>query len=418
MEITLVPFTVKLLAGSYIRMTLKSKIQTTVRADLLFVHEAINKIVECISENQLTCKSDLYARFDSIVNPNPSYNPSIMPPFGAGSLKAITNGYKIRNLYSDSENERNMPMSFKDIIEALDAIDCIGWGIIEENGTMYIRVENWEWFYNNDVVLTINDPNEKTRAASNESVFTKISNGYKKYTTNEDYNTNENYHSERTFTSKVKAISKEASQLCKWIADTYSIEVTRRAKDDIDATEEFKYDENIFVLEIAGDAMKSQQQVAYGVASDSIISASGITAISELYNARISPRRMAERWKQRLALFNSLSPLVLTKGTVNYKAKIKCKQNEDLGSYYRFYLANANVSELLAEDAQIPHVAPLMKAETLKIKYPLTLNQYKAVKANPYGLIVVDGEKCWLKEMQYEFKTGNTELTLIPKYEQ
>ena len=79
-------------------------------------------------------------------------------------------------------------MSFKDIIEALDAIDCIGWGIIEENGTMYIRVENWEWFYNNDVVLTINDPNEKTRAASNESVFTKISNGYKKYTTNEEIN--------------------------------------------------------------------------------------------------------------------------------------------------------------------------------------------------------------------------------------
>lgn len=413
------PFQVEMQAGSYIRMTLKSKIKTTVYSDMMFVHEAMNKIVECISENQLTCKSNLYGRIDSVVNPNPTtYAPQGVSPFGAGSLKAITNGYKIRNLYSDGENERNMPMSFKDIIEALDAIDCIGWGIVEENGKMYIRVENWEWFYNNAVVLTINDPNEKTRAASNESVFTKISNGYKKYTTNEDYNTNENYHSERTFTSKVKAISKEASQLCKWIADTYSIEVTRRAKDDIDETEEFKYDENIFVLEIEADAEKTYQSIAYRVAVDSIASASGITSISELYNARISPRRMAERWKQRIALFNSALPLVLTKGTVNYKARIKCKQNSDKGSYMRFYLANANVSELLAEDAQIPHVAPLMKAETLKIKYPLTLNQYKAVKANPYGLIVVDGEKCWLKEMQYEFKTGNTELTLIPKYEQ
>ena len=414
-------FRVEMQAGSYIRMTLKSKVNTTVYSDMLFVHEALNKIVECISENQLTCKSNLYGRIDSIVNPYPTgYAPQATAPFGAGAMKALTNGYKIRGLYSTGETERNMPLSFKNIIEALDAMDCIGWGIVEEDGQLFVRVENWEWFYKSNIVCTINEPNEKTRTATQDNVITQLTIGYKKYTTNEDYSTNENYHSERVFTSKLKALSKEVSKLCSLIADTYSIEVTRRAKDEIDETQEFKYDENIFVFEFEGDAYYGDTpNITYRVATDSIANAYNVTNIKELFNARISPRRMAERWKQRIAIFNTQSPHVITKGTVNYKAQIKCKNTQDLGGHRLYYLSNGAVAgTLLSEDAQIAHQTPLIKAETLKVKFPISLNQYKAIKANPYGLIVVDGEKCWLKEMQYEFKTGMAEFTLIPKYEQ
>jgi hypothetical protein len=35
--------------------------------------------------------------------------------------------------------------------------------------------------------------------------------------------------------------------------------------------------------------------------------------------------------------------------------------------------------------------------------------------ANPYGIIRVDGEDYWLKEMQYEVTSGETEFKLIPK---
>ena len=121
---------------------------------------------------------------------------------------------------------------------------------------------------------------------------------------------------------------------------------------------------------------------------------------------------MAERWKQRMAFANSQRAFELTKGTVNYKAAFATKQSTGTTDYLD------TVSGKLAEDATIENGAPLMKAETLKVKFPISLNQYKAIKANPYGLIVVDGEKCWLKEMQYEFKTGTAEFTLIPKYEQ
>jgi hypothetical protein len=35
--------------------------------------------------------------------------------------------------------------------------------------------------------------------------------------------------------------------------------------------------------------------------------------------------------------------------------------------------------------------------------------------ANPYGIITVDGEECWLKEMTYSFFKDEAELKLIPK---
>jgi hypothetical protein len=35
--------------------------------------------------------------------------------------------------------------------------------------------------------------------------------------------------------------------------------------------------------------------------------------------------------------------------------------------------------------------------------------------ANPYGIIIVDGEECWLKEMNYSFFKEEAELKLIPK---
>ena len=117
---------------------------------------------------------------------------------------------------------------------------------------MVVRVERWHWFYRSDVVLSINNPNKKTRKIDNDLVITSLNIGYKKYTTSEDINSNDNFHSERTYTSNTTAVSQDKSKLCKFIADNYAIEETRRAKDSIDEYEEFKYDENVFVFALCG----------------------------------------------------------------------------------------------------------------------------------------------------------------------
>lgn len=400
--------TITVKEGSYIRMTLASKSTSkNIYADMILVHNAFNHIVECISENQLQCKSNYYT------TPK-SYDANGGTSCGNGGLKAITNGYKIRGLYSDGETERNMSLSFKDMVEALDTQDCIGWGFVEENGKLVVRVEQWSWFYKNDVVLTINEPKEKTLAIDPDWLITSLKIGYKKYTTNEDINAVDSIHSERTFTSQIKSVSNSKEKLCKFIADNFAIEETRRKAMDAD-TEEFKYDENIFIFELqCGNG--GGRTFSFVVVKNRASSVSNLTNAAETYNIALSPRRMAENWAWRMATFNSVSPMEMTKGTVNYKAEFGVSQQSTISPpYYTYYLPTPR--QVMAEDAPINNSKPLFRAETLKIEYPLTIQQYQAVKRNPYGLIVVDGVNYWLKEMRFEFKTGKAELTLIPKNE-
>lgn len=400
--------------GSFIEMRLTSQNKAkTIDADMLPVHEAANTIVEIISDNQLQVKSDWLGRPDSVVYPTQPPVGGGVAPCGGGAAKAITNGYKIRGLYSDADNQRNMPMSFKDYIEAMDALDCIGWGFVDEDGKTLLRIERWDWFYRPNVILRIDGVNETTRAIDPERVPTQLQIGYKKYTSNEDINAIDSIHSERTFTSGIKAVSKQISKLCKWIADNYSIEETRRKAIDT-STEEFKYDENIFVFELK--CGYNGGYVSYSVATDSIEQASGFAYNAEIYNARISPRRMAERWRSFLASMCSSSAFNLTSGKVNYTASYKTKPSQFFSYGWQRYL-DAPESGVLAENASIPNDTPKMHAETLKFKYPLTFAQYAAIKSDPYGIVVVDGVEGWIKEMTFDFSNGETEFTIIPKFE-
>lgn len=449
--------------GSYVKMSVNTQNSTAVKADMLMVHEALNTIAEAISDNALTVKSSLYNRCDSIVHALPVVSIQAgATQFGHGSLKAITNGYKIRGLYTDTEHSRNMPLSFKNMIEALDAIDCVGWGFSQEDGQLYIRVEKWDWFYKYIKLFDINGAKEKQRKISNDLVITQLNIGYKKYMTSEEYNAIDSIHGERTFESTTKAIAKSQSKLCNFIADTYAIEETRRAAIEKDSSDEYKFDENIFVFALSASQYYNGG-ISYFIPKDIDPNEEcyGVNQ-SETYNAKISPARNAFRWISRLFCLKGLKPFELTKGTVNYQAVFKTLKNAYRTGYARDYYLTDNMNNipmlgiktlggefedqwqqaqwpenlLLQERYYTEHVCVetdgeekckdvpssndyiiprVFKAEELIVKYPITFSQYKAIMANPYGIITVDGEECWLKEMTYSFFKDEAEFKLIPK---
>lgn len=254
---------------SYVSIVLHSQFKDKVSADTMFVHEALNKVSEAISENALTVKSSLYNRYDSIVNPltGSGRRTTYSDYFGNGALRVITNGYKIRGLYTDGDTVRNMSLSFKDIIEALNAIDCIGWGFVEESGQTYVRVERWDWFYKTgEPILSITNPKGLRRTVDATKIKSAITIGYKKYTDNDDIASIDNIMSERTFTTTTKAISNTDSHLCAFIADNYAIELTRRAAVTESAENEYKYDENIFIFSV--ERRKLGIFYIYGIPND------------------------------------------------------------------------------------------------------------------------------------------------------
>lgn len=419
-------FSLEIDKSSKFYMTIDDKENTAIAAKVMFVHEALNKVVESITNNAITVKSNLYQRFDSIVNPLPFIDiQSGARQFGDGSLKAITNGYKIRGLYEDEENERNMSVSFKDMIENLNSIDCLGYGFSNEDGEQYMRVEHWDWFYQNNKLLEITSPNEVTRKMDESNVITELKIGYKKYSSPEDISSIDSVHGERTFTTTTKALSKSNSALCDFIADNYAIEETRRAAISLDPEEEFKYDENIFIFALMAQRnVGNYQSCEYYVANDVNIDRNKtFVRPDEMYNTLISPTRNAFRWISRLFCVQGLKPFKMIQGTVNYKAAFTTKKSGDAGSgRYRIYTPDPTRSVIgnsedmpLQEvygDVVIPRV---FKAEEVSLKYPISIEQYQVIKDNPYGLVVVDGEECWIKEFQYDFNSSEAEFKLIPK---
>lgn len=385
--------------------------EETTLVEMIHIHDALNTITEVISDNQLTVKSDWYGHIGSIVNPTTT--------IGGGALKAITNGYKMRGIVPEDDDGRNMPLSFKDMIKSLQALDCIGWGFSNENGTEYVRVEPRQWFYKNDVLFSISGAKEVIRKIDPDKIITKLTIGYKKYNTNEDYNSIDNVHSERTFVSGIKAVSKEVESLCEFIADNYAIEETRRARTTVNEHEEFKYDENIFIFELVENRVGAESDkdgalsIICTALNDYEHDIVGINRPEEFINAKLSPRRMAERWRSQGALFMTnanASGMDFSSGTVNYKASYTDRPTHSENIY------SLDAQSCVAEDENIADNRSPQMAETIEFEYPITRAQFAAIKANPYGIIVVNGDHCWIKKVQYSVITGKTKFTLIPKH--
>lgn len=394
---------------SYVKMTMYDNLQDSgVSADMLPVHNALNVITGAISENALSVKSDWFGGWLS------SWN---MPTSaGGGHLKAITNGYKIRGLFTEGDTERNMPVSFKSMINSLNALDCIGWGFSRENGADVVRVERWNWFYKDDVILHLAGADELERSVDVDNIITDIQIGFKKYETTSQFNSIDSVHGERSMTNAIKVVSKKISQLCNFIGDTYCIEETRRAKEQVDPTESFKYDENIFIFELGYKGNLDYHNPPAPYIPNNVVSSSGVDRPAEQYNVQLSPRRCAERWRSFLFASRNRTPYRFISGKINYKAIFACNTDHSTASYLDAYLEDYMGGQQLAEDAQIEYSQPIFKAELLKFTYPITLEQYKGIMANPYGQIEIDGIYGWIKEMQYSFATGEAEFTLIPKF--
>jgi hypothetical protein len=430
--------------------------------DLALAHETLSRVSEVISG--MTVKSDWYGRVNSGINPLTS------GVVGGGALKGLVKGLRLRNGDTNRINPTVINTSFKDLFLNLKAMDNVGWGFSEENGQLFIRVENWKWFYKDDVILTITNPKEKTRKLNEKSVYSRLKIGYDKYAAIEDINSVDTFHTNRCYSSSLKAIDHEMSQLCKFIADPYIIEFTRRKSFEKD-TKDWKYDENIFVFALRGayanlplyrssgvltanayfdkifvgtklffegseyvvttynastHVMTTTPTIRpgyeggmnvlmtevlnYGVEVGVDNSDNTVISPETMINFRLSPYRNACKFTDIIMQGNMSKVFKLTSGTGNTTAKGK-----SISATGSFYLTDPAGNNVVSENDSLTIInEPILKPETLEFEYPITIEQYNLIKQNPYGKIVVDGEPCYLDKFEYSFMEGSGNFALIP----
>ncbi|WP_418894222.1 hypothetical protein [Limibacterium fermenti] len=388
------------------------------------VHEVLSRVSESITDGELKVRSDYYGRADSEVE-----TPSSLKYDGPGGLRALTNGYKLRDyIYTDGSMPR-MYVSMKKMIQSLSAIDNTGCGFSREAGRWWVRVEDWAWFYQDTKLFSIDHPAHTERVHNAEETYTRLRVGYKKYADISETNVTDTFHSERNYSTYAKAVDKELNELSDFVADAYVIEYTRRKSLEKD-TKDWQYDETLFILclmrqdSITTEEGSDEEVRQYGEYEiDNGMEETGGSVISPetMLNVYISPARNARRWAARFAEYPGAHGLGYASGTRNTNARGKAKKRGSVivsgeGTTTKVFFVQADDPAVVQENAAIGKATAKLKAQLLKFEYPISLEQYQTIRMNPYGYILVDGEKCWIKSVKYGFKTGLTKFELIPEW--
>lgn len=362
-------------------------------------HETLSRISEYVTNNCLTVYSDYLGRTDS-----QPYNYS---EDGCGALYGLTTGLFLRRI-EDVKTGDQAPifsLSFNDVINALTAVNPLGFSIETIGENEVIRVEDWKYFYNDSIIADLGtvsvekEPNLKLH-------FKNFKTGYAKYEA-EEYNGLDEFLTEREYTTKLINHNGKLEKVCQFVASGYAIEITRR-KGNADS-KDWRFDNDTFIICL---------RRYYGgleVEQGNILDAENIIDPPTILNFRISPARMAMQWFQYATTFiKGAKELIFSTGKGNVSAK--GEMFSDCTIETQAIAENQNLTQPYFIESQNGIYTP----ELHSIKnVPFTFKQYKALKENTNGLFAYKCDETqrygWVQEASYSFVDGTIDLILIPK---
>lgn len=367
---------------------------------LYMVNETLSHISEYVTDNCLRVYSEYLGRNDS--------QPFNFDNDGCGGMLALTNGLFLRRLeYTNTADEQTLfSLSFNDVLNAVNSIYPLGF-TVENNGDIEVlRIENWEYFYNDTILLDIGTVAVK-KEPNLALHFKNYKTGYSKYEA-EEFNGLDEFLTEREYTTNLVNHNQQLDKICQFIASGYAIETTRR-KGNSDS-KDWRFDNDTFILAVERGAYNTIE-----VEQGNITDAENIIDADTVLNFRLSPARMAMNWFRYLMTFKkSLKELLFSSGKGNISAggQLTSSCSIDNG----VILENQN----LTQNDINTDVTQLFDAELHTIdEINLTFRQYLTFKDNPHALISYNcGNGTlygWIKELKYNIIDGVASAIIIPK---
>jgi len=386
---------------SFFRLSSKTFYKETT-AKTFLVHEAFNQVVDAIADSNGNFYSDFYGRIDSQKIDYASN--------GCGSEIAITNGLNIREF-------ENIPIvtSFKDLFEGFDCIHNIGMGMVDG----LIRVEPISYFYDGSTkIITLEKVAKYSEKNSNIRYINKVNIGYSKWES-EFHGGLDDPISEREYSTMVSSVKNTYSKLCNFIASTFTIEFTRRKNKEIDNLKDWKYDNDIFLIALSQTAYGGYIPQRY---NNDFSGGVNMGSIGTAYNIRLTPARMLLAHMNvitaGLQLINGVIKFVSGKG--NYLLKCIRNRNECQEDYSESLLSENQ--DFQWDDSNALNSVPIWETTIYSFEYPLTYQEFKTIKANPYGYIefykfLGQEKRGFILSMDYSMKTGMTKFELLKAYQ-
>ena len=202
-------------------------------AKLYMVNESLSRIAEYNTDNCLQVYSEYLGRPDSA--------PFEFDAETCAGLMTITKGLLLRNVPIPNNP---FAVSFNELITAINTIYPVGYTVENMGVNEVLRVENWDWFYQNMELIDLGDVSANI-APDISLHFKNIKTGYDKYET-ENYNGLFDIHGEREYTTKLVNHNETLDNTCKFIGSGYAIELTRQQGDT--NSKDWRYDNDTFLL--------------------------------------------------------------------------------------------------------------------------------------------------------------------------
>lgn len=281
----------------------------------------------------------------------------------------ITKGSFIRNVIEPSTPK--LFTSFQYLFENINKIFNIGWGF-DQNDTV-IKVANVEDFYQSTIVANVGVLDKVTFTTALDLICGSVAIGYNKWEA-EEYNGLDETNTERYFRRNINSNQNQKDLLSDIIGAGYTIEITRRKNQTKTGTSDWRYDDDLFII---NSVLSDGTLYAYRGTSD----AANLYSPSTRMNLRITPARNMMRWFRSISAANPTianDQLIFTKGTGNYIAQSRFAD--------QCFIETGVVTEnqtIISTD--VVDDEPIWKPIYANFNAPLSMVQFEAVKANPYG---------------------------------
>lgn len=287
---------------------------------------------------------------------------------------SITKGSFLRNVIEPSVPQ--LFTNFEFMFDNCRKIFNIGWGF--DNNETELLIGNIEDFYLSSIVADVGLVNKATFTTAKDLIYGTITIGYNKWEA-EEYNGLDEMNTERQYRRNIDSNPSELELMSDIISAGYTIEVTRRKNQTETGTSDWRYDDDLFIINTFED--EGQLYAYRGID----LSPAFVYSPATRMNFTLTPVRNLMRWFRTLAAPTPLvanESLKFTSGTGNYKAAGQMTTSCPVEDNQVF--ENSIINSTLL---QLEYIYPVWKTIYATFEAPLSMVQFEAIKSNVYGAI-------------------------------
>lgn len=384
-----------------------------------YIFESLARIGEGIFDTADTVRSSYYGRIGA--------TPYQENENGCGSFAAITSGVMIRDYPTDGDKPNGIQISLNEAFDTLDAIDNIGLGFEKWDSGYKLRFEPKSFFYQNFEIINLEHVPKIKISVAQDFAYNDVKIGFAKWQVTSANGLDE-YCSLSQYTNGMRSVSQPLEKISPTIASAYILEEVRRMPFNENITTDTDYDNDNFIIALNRSVGYDGEPTSLDIAEkdENFSLVENVLSPETSYNLRYTVS------KNLLRNVPIISPIV-----TKYEGRsIKFTYGEgnkfivtaDVVECPSFFNGNplaGNQDIIWNESGEVP----LFIAEYLEFDYPITREQYLAIKDahdNPEssvrnGYITISNEKetfkGYLIDLKYKQKTGLSTFKLIRKHD-